>query len=153
MELKKSREADLERKVWVFRSLGLIMIASVVLMAFTYTVADADEKIVVAEDNSMQDELVFEIEVPEEEPEPEPEQAPPPPVIEEIEVVEDDEDIEDIDLTAIEDEPEDVPVEDDEPVIAEEPIADFAEVEPAFPGGEGAMMEWLQKILNTHKSR
>lgn len=147
MELKKSKEADLERKVWVFRSLGLIMIASVVLMAFTYTVADADEKIVVQEENKMQEELVFDIEVPEEEPEPEPDQAPPPPVIEEIEVVEDDEEIEEIDLSAIEDEPDDVPIEDDEPVIAEEPIADFAEVEPTFPGGEGAMMTWIQENI------
>ncbi|MCB9224405.1 MAG: energy transducer TonB [Crocinitomicaceae bacterium] len=147
MELKKSREADLERKVWVFRSLGLILIASVVLMAFTYTVADADEKILVQETNSMQDELVFEIEVPEEEPEPEPDQAPPPPVIEDIEVVEDDEEIEEIDLSAIEDEPDDVPVDDVEPVIEEEPIADFAEVEPSFPGGEGAMMTWIQSHI------
>jgi protein TonB len=147
MELKKSKEADLERKVWVFRSLGLIMIASVVLMAFTYTVADADEKVMVQEENKMQDELVFDIEIPEEEPEPEPDQAPPPPVIEEIEVVEDDEEIEDIDLSAIEDEPDDIPIEEDEPVIAEEPIADFAEVEPTFPGGEGAMMTWIQENI------
>jgi protein TonB len=146
MELKKSNEADLEKKVWVFRSLGLIMIASVVLMAFTYTVADADEKTIVEEQNQMQDELVFDIEVPEEEPEQEPDQAPPPPVIEEIEVVEDDEDIEEIDLTAIEDEPEDIPEEVDE-VIEEEPIADFAEVEPTFPGGEGAMMSWIQEHI------
>jgi protein TonB len=62
-------------------------------------------------------------------------------------VVEDDEEIEDIDLSAIEDEPDDIPIEEDEPVIAEEPIADFAEVEPTFPGGEGAMMTWIQENI------
>ena len=145
MEIKKSNEADLERKVWVFRSLGLIMIASVVLMAFTYTVADADEIVEEDIDNSMQDELVFDMEIPEEEPEPEPEDIPPPPIIEEIEVVEDDEEIEEVDL-GLDEEIEEID-EEVEHVIEEEPIADFAEVEPTFPGGEGAMMTWIQKHI------
>lgn len=145
MEIKKSNEADLERKVWVFRSLGLIMIASVVLMAFTYTVADADEMVEEDIDNSMQDELVFDMEVPEEEPEPEVEDVPPPPIIEEIEVVEDDEEIEEVDL-GLDEEIEEID-EEVEHVIEEEPIADFAEVEPTFPGGEGAMMSWIQEHI------
>jgi protein TonB len=146
MELKKSKEADLEKKVWVFRSLGLVMIAAVVLMAFTFeTVLDSTSAIV-EEETGMEDELVFDIEIQEEEPEPEPEEAPPPPVIEDVEIVEDDEEIEEIDLSGLEDEPEDVPDEEEE-VIEEEPIADFAEVEPTFPGGESAMMTWIQENI------
>lgn len=146
MEIKKSNEANLERKVWVFRSLGLIMIASVVLMAFTHKVADADEFVLEEENNKMQQELVFDIEIPEDEPEPEEDQPLPPPIIEDVVVVEDDVEIDDINL--------DLDLELDEPppvvinaVIADEPIADFAEVEPEFPGGEGAMMQWIQKNI------
>jgi len=146
MELKKSKEADLEKKVWVFRSLGLVMIAAVVLMAFTYESVLDSTSAIVEEESGMEDELVFDIEIQEEEPEPEPEEAPPPPVIEDVEIVEDDEEIEEIDLSGLEDEPEDVPDEEEE-VIEEEPIADFAEVEPTFPGGESAMMTWIQEHI------
>ena len=146
MELKKSKEADLEKKVWVFRSLGLVMIAAVVLMAFTYESVLDSTSAIIEEDSGMEDELVFDIEIQEDEPEPEPEEAPPPPVIEDVEIVEDDEEIEEIDLSGLEDEPEDVPDE-VEDVIEEEPIADFAEVEPTFPGGEGAMMTWIQEHI------
>jgi len=146
MELKKSKEANLEDKRIVFFFVGLVMVSAVVLMGFVYEKAVIPEKIVVQEDEGLGEELVFDI--PEEEPEieEEPETAPPPPVIEEIEIVEDDEEVEDIDFSAMDEEIEEVP--DDEPEeIEEEPIADFAEVEPAFPGGEGAMMEWIQKNI------
>lgn len=145
METKKSKEADLERSKASFFLIGLVMISSVILMAFTYEVANPEEKIAEIEKNTMQDELVFDIEMPEEEPEPEPDQAPPPPIIEEIEIVEDDVEVEDFDIeTEVVD---DIP-EDDEPLeIVAEPIADFAEVEPTFPGGEGAMMTWIQEHI------
>ena len=145
MEAKKSKKADLERSKVSFFLIGLVMISATVLMAFTYTVADPDKKKDEVADNTMQEELIFELDVPEEEPEPEQEQAPPPPVIDEIEVVEDDEEIEEIDFSF--EEPEDPPEDEVETVIEEEPIADFAEVEPAFPGGESAMMTWIQENI------
>jgi protein TonB len=37
--------------------------------------------------------------------------------------------------------------DDTELEIEEEPITEFAEVEPSFPGGEAAMMEWIQKTV------
>lgn len=145
MEAKKSKEADLERSKASFFLIGLVMISSVILMAFTYEVANPEERVAEVEKNTMQDELVFDIEMPEEEPEPEPEQAPPPPIIEEIEIVEDDVEIEEFEIET--ENIDDIP-EDDEPVvIEEEPIADFAEVEPTFPGGEGAMMTWIQEHI------
>ena len=75
MELKKSKEADLEKKVWVFRSLGLVMIAAVVLMAFTYESVLDSTSAIIEEDSGMEDELVFDIEIQEDEPEPEPEEG------------------------------------------------------------------------------
>jgi protein TonB len=146
MESKKSKEADLERSKFAFFSIGLLMISATILMAFTFKRAEVDPIVFQEDDNSMQDELVFDIEMPEDEPEPEPEQAPPPPVIEEIEIVEDDEEIEEIDL-GLDDEIVDPPEDDVDVVIEEEPIADFAEVEPTFPGGEAAMMEWIQENI------
>ncbi|MEX1001481.1 MAG: energy transducer TonB [Crocinitomicaceae bacterium] len=141
MERKKSKEADLERKVWVFRSLGLILVAAVVLMAFTYKIADPEDKFIVDEDNSMDSELIFDI--PMEEPEPPPEvEDTPPPIIEEIEKAEDDEEIEEFDLGLDEDIVAPPPIEEEE--VKVEPIVDFAEVEPEFPGGEAAMMEWIR---------
>jgi periplasmic protein TonB len=145
MELKKSNEANLENKVWVFRFLGLIMIASVVLMAFTFVVADAEEYTDNDENKGMQEELVFDLEIPEDEPEEEPEETPPPPIIEETLVVDDEEEIEEIDLGDLE--VEDEPVDDEVDEIEVEAVVDFAELEPAFPGGEGAMMTWIQEHI------
>ena len=146
MELKKSKEANLEDKRIAFFFVGLVMVSAVVLMGFIYESAEIPEKEIVEEDDGLGDELVFEIPPEEEVIEEEPESAPPPPIIEEIEIVEDDEEVEDIDFSAMDEEIEEVP--DDEPnEIVAEPIADFAEVEPTFPGGEGAMMEWIQKHI------
>lgn len=142
MEHKKSREADLETKKIGFFFMGLVMISALVLMGFEYTNAVADEKTTVVEDDTMEEELVFEIPPEEEIPEEEPEVAPPPPVLEEIEVVEDEEEVPELDLTSMEDEIDEVPDEVEEGPV-EEPILDFVEVEPSFPGGAGAMTEWI----------
>lgn len=147
MEKKKSKEANLETSKMTFFSIGLLMVSATILMAFTYEVGTPDDRVA---DNSIQDLLGAEIPEdfiqPEEEPEIEPEQAPPPPEIDEIEIKDDEEIIDDIDLgldVIIDELPPDLgPV-----VIAAEPIADFAELEPTFPGGEGAMMAWIQKNI------
>lgn len=145
MEIKKSKEADLENRRFVFFFIGLVMVSSMVLMAFQYESADIDEVVMLEEeDDGLGEELVFELPPEEEPPEEEPEQAPPPPQIEEPEIVEDDEEIEEIDFSGLDDEIEEVPME-EEVEIKAEPIVDFAEVDPAFPGGEAAMAEWIQK--------
>ncbi len=144
MEQKKSKEANLESKKAGFFFVGLVMISAIVGMAFEYEKFTAEDQIAQKEDDSMQEELVFDIPPEEEIPEEEPEVAPPPPVIEEIEVVEDDEEVEELDLSSIDEEIEEAP-EEEEVEIVEEKIVDFAEVEPSFPGGEAAMVEWINK--------
>lgn len=146
MEAKKSKEADLERSKISFFSIGLLVVSACILMAFTYKLADPEPPREVVQDNSMQAEIPEDFDMPEEEIEEEIEQAPPPPVIEEIEIVEDDEDIEEIDL-GMDDIPEDPPEEVEEVVVEKEEIYEFAEVEPTFPGGEGAMMQWIQENI------
>lgn len=142
MEQKKSNEANLENKKVGFFFVGLVMISALVGMAFDFQQFTAADKVAVADDNSMEDELVFEIPPEEEIPEEEPEVAPPPPVIEEIEIVEDEEEVPELDLSDFETEVEEVPDEVEQAPVEEE-ILDFVEVEPSFPGGPAAMTEWI----------
>lgn len=143
MELKKSKEADLENKKIVFLSVGLVMVSAIVLMAFTYTNVIVAEKVAKVEDKKkVSEELLFEMIEPEEEPPVQQEQAPPPPDLENIEEVEDDEEIEEIKLDL---DPEDAPPPVETVKIIEEPIMDFVEVDPAFPGGELEMVKFIQK--------
>lgn len=145
MELKKSKEADLEGKSKIFRVIGLTMAAALVAMAFSATTATVAEKVAEEEDiESLDEEMVYEVQEQETPPPPQTQEAPPPPDLEEIEVVDDEEDIAELDLTNIE--PEDLPVDDgpEEVQIEEEPIVDFAEVEPSFPGGDAAMAQFIR---------
>jgi protein TonB len=142
MELKKSKEANLETKKNGFRLVGLVMICAVVGMAFEYTGFTAIEGEEILVDNSMEEDFLFDQIDEEEPPPPEEEAPPPPPVIEEPEIVEDDEEVEDIDLSVIEEVVEDIPDEPEAAPVAEK-VFDFVEVDPSFPGGAAAMNEWI----------
>ena len=77
MEIKKSKEANLESKRSVFFFVGLVMIASIVLMAFQYNTTDIAAKYQADEENSslgddIPDDYVEEEEIEEEEIEEEP---------------------------------------------------------------------------------
>ena len=149
MELKKSKEADLEGKRKVFQSLGLVMISAIVLMAFTATGVDAAERIeLAAEKETFKEEFLEVLEVDEPEPEPVAVAAPPPPAPEEIIIEEDDVEIED---EFVFDDGGDVPPPPDtgdgdggDLDLQAEPIVDFAEKEPGFPGGEVAMANFIR---------
>jgi len=143
MEAKKSKEANLEDKIIVFRSVGLVMVSAIVLMAFTKTTANIDEKVAEADNSNRQkDEILYELILDQPEPEQEETVAPPPPAPEEVKIEEDDKEIEefrfdDSELVAPPDEEEKV-------VLAEEPISDFSDVEPIYPGGPAAMNAFIQ---------
>ena len=113
MELKKSREANLENKRAGFFFVGLVMISALVLMAFNFREFIPDDRVADVEHETETEDLLFDIPQEEEPPPPPPEQAPPPPVIEDIEVVEDDEEVDEIDLGFIDDELEEVPDEEE----------------------------------------
>jgi len=146
MNSKKSKNADLEAKRAGFFGLGLVIAASVVLMAFTFSTIrlDAiskkdDEK------NKMEEEIIEEMIM--NEPPPPPPPAPvvaPPPVIEEVEEVEDDVEVEvvetvDEDLIDLDAEPEEV-----EEVKATV-IHDVVAISPEYPGGPGEMATFIQE--------
>jgi periplasmic protein TonB len=148
MEAKKSKEADLEGKRRVFQTVGLVMISAVVLMAFTATSADIAERVeFTEEEETFQEETMAILEIEEPEPEQEEMAAPPPPAPEEIIIEEDDVEIEEnFNFDPTEGGPP--PIETgngDDLTIQAEPIVDFAEKEPSFPGGEGAMHRYIQE--------
>ncbi|MFT5820973.1 MAG: protein TonB [Crocinitomix sp.] len=147
MELKKSKEANLENKKNGFRLVGLVMICAIVGMAFEYTGFTALEGDGLAEDSGMDEEILYEIQEEEEPPPPEEEPPPPPPIIEEIEVVDDEEEVDDNDLSVMEEVREELP-EEDPPAPVAEKVFDFVEIDPTFPGGPAAMAEWIKKEVS-----
>lgn len=148
MEVKKSKSADLEGKLWAFKGLGLIFSAALVLMAFTFKsvyfepIAKLEEEVKVKKD----DEKIFEIQELETPPPPPPAQTPPP-VIEEVEEVENDVEVPPVE-TIDESLQEEVEIPEEEPEEVSAPvIIDVAEVDPAFPGGEGAMVKFINETF------
>lgn len=147
MEVKKSKKADLERKRGVFFQIGMILTLGAVLVAFEWSNKDAKQNVL-----AMVDEEVLEEESPpitrQEEIKPPP--PPPPPkatdilqIVEddveldeelEIEDTEMDEDLE-VDLSEFE-----MPEED-----TEEQIFMVVEHMPEFPGGEAALLGYINK--------
>lgn len=143
MELKKSKEADLERKKVVFTTVGLMIVSAMVLMAFTYQDVTVGEKVIVEnKKKKVEDDLLFDVPPPPPPPPVEQQQAPPPPDLEEIKVVEDDKIVEEIKFDDPIDEP---PPPSEEVKIVEEEIHDFVDQDPLFPGGEAEMQRFIQK--------
>lgn len=144
MENKKSQEADLEKKKIGFFSVGLVIASASIWLSMSFVGVQDDTAYQKAEEDSMAEELVYEI-TPEDEPPPEePEIAPPPPPqTEDIVEVEDDIEVE-TDFSNLEVEIEEVPTF--VPVeIEKEEIYDFVDVDPEFQGGEAAMAKWIQE--------
>ena len=144
METKKSKSADLERRRGAFFSLGLVLGASLILMAFTYnSVSDNSTAQFHQSPGGLEAEPVP---IPIDPPKPEPvkpEAAPPPPMIEDIEVVENEVEVEDFTFV----DPEDLkePSEPEEFAIdPSEPFVEVPDVEPSFPGGEPARINYIQ---------
>jgi len=146
MEVKKSKSANLDNKLWAFKGLGLILSAALVLMAFTFKTVYfkpiAKKKVEVIKHHD--DEQIFEIQELETPPPPPPAQAPPP-VIEEVEEVEDDVEVPPVE-TIDESLQDEVEIPEEEPEVIEAPvIVDVAEVDPSFPGGEAAMNKFINE--------
>jgi protein TonB len=146
MSIKKSKDADLEAKRAGFFGLGIVIAASVVLMAFTFssieleTIAKND-----VEKNKIEEEIIEEMIFNEPPPPPPPPAAViPPPVIEEVEEVEDDVEVEIIEtvdesLVDLDAEPE----EEAEEIVAQ--VYDVVAISPEYPGGPGEMAVFIQE--------
>ena len=142
MEQKKSNSVNLERKRGAFFFMGLVMTTAVVGMAFEYENFVKDEYVEVVQGDDLEVEMVFEL--PEEEEIIEEKKTViPPPIIDDPIIIDDQDQDEEPDFTFIDDDFDPDMFEDPEPPIVEEPILDFAPVEPEFIGGETAMRAWI----------
>lgn len=141
MELKKSKDANIERLRLPIVLMSLLFVGSLVLASFSYTEAQAKQ------DRANRDQAVSEInyeqqEVKQDEPEvtPPPQVDVPPPIVEEIKEKENEEEPP---PPAIETPPPPAPTGPvDQPKVEAE-IIDFPDVEAGFPGGAAAMQKWI----------
>ncbi len=142
MELKKSKDANLEKKTMSFRLMGLVMVCAAVGMAFEHTEYEAiDEEPITQEEPGI---ITCFLGPPIIEPIKEKETPPPPPIqIEEPEIVPDEVEVEDLDLSIIEIIPEAVPVPTPPMSPVPEIIYTNVDIEPTFPGGAAAMNQWI----------
>ncbi|WP_010664876.1 energy transducer TonB [Marinilabilia salmonicolor] len=145
MEVKKSPKADLESKKSVFMQIGLVVVLSLVFIAFEWTSTDAG----VNEGFKIEEEEVEEEIIPittQEEVKPPP-PPPPPKVTDVLNIVEDDVELEEelvIEDTEATEEMEvdfsDMETDEEE---EEAPVFFIVEDMPEFPGGDAALHKYL----------
>ena len=140
MEVKKSKNADLENKKGIFIQVGLVVALSVILIGFEWTTKPAsDDDTEMVREIAMEDEMIVtrRQEPPKEQPKPET-----PKVAEVLDIVEDDVEIEDFDFDMEVDENTEYDftmVEVEEEEIDEEEIFYIVEDMPTFNGGDPAI--------------
>lgn len=150
MEVKKTPKADLESKKTVFLQIGLVVVLSLVLVAFEWTSTDVNV------DFSLQDE---DIEVEEEiipitrQEEVKPPPPPPPPAVADIlNIVEDDAEL-DEELEIMDTEMSQDDIVDFSKMVFEEETRDEGEIfmiveeMPEFPGGTEALQKYLAQSV------
>ncbi len=145
MEVKKSPKADLESKKSVFMQIGLVVVLSLVLIAFEWSTTDVSaETFAMAEDVEAEEEIVPITRQEEVKPPPPP---PPPKVTDVLNIVDDDVEIEE--ELEIEDTEVDENMEIDFEMVEEEeetedaPVFFIVEEMPEFPGGELALRKYI----------
>ena len=141
MELKKSNQADLEKKKGMFLEIGLVITLSIILVAFEWTKGeDKGDDTDVVQEIQFEDEMMQITRRDEPKPEPKPEQ---PKVAEVLDIVDDDVEIEDdfdFDMEATDDTEYDFTsmIGDDDEEIEEEEVFYIVEDMPTFNGGDPA---------------
>ncbi len=156
MKSKKSSKSNLENFSKLFMLLGLVLALLITYMAIEFKTPETAGDQIAAYTTNMQDdeEDVPETEQKIEEIKPLEQKVQPPPVLEEIEVVDDDEDIEETVIESTEtNEDEEVVIEEIEEVEIEEEVVEdvpFSIIEdvPVYPGCKGSKAE-LKKCLSS----
>ncbi|MFT5860577.1 MAG: protein TonB [Flavobacteriaceae bacterium] len=143
MELKKSKDANIERVRTPIILLGLLFSGSLVLAGFTFTSIAEDDG------NNGGDDKVSQINYQQEEQEQpdeeiiEPEQVDvPPPIQEEVKIEENKVEPPKPDVKR---DPPPIPPGPKKTVVVSTEIIDFPDVEAGFPGGPAAMKLWIQQ--------
>ena len=147
MEAKKTPKADLESKRRIFLQVGIVVALVAVWLAFEWKQYERQ----VIDLGQLEIEIIEEEDIPITRPETPP-PPPPPDASTELVIVDDDVEIEeefmiDIEATVYTEVQEFVPIMKQEEEIAEETIFTIVEDQPGFPGGDGALMQYLQQNL------
>lgn len=146
MEIKKSPKADLENKKAVFMQIGLVVVLSLVLIAFEWTTTDVSVKTGLSDSEVNVEEEIIPITRQEEVKPPPP--PPPPAVTDILNIVEDDVELED-DLSIFDTEMDQDKPLDFQPIVVDEeerddtPVFYIVEEMPEFPGGDAALTKYL----------
>lgn len=154
MEIKKDPKVDLESRKSIYVLTGLVAILAILFIAFEWTsVSIRRNTIVQREVIEEEEEIVMTVQNNTPPPPPPP---PMPDVIEQLTVVEDDVEIEEIEVQSMEDDnnteievmdlsAETGPSEEEE--AEGNQIFTVVEEQPEFPGGEAALMKYIQQNL------
>lgn len=146
MEIKKSPKADLENKKTVFMQIGLVVVLSLVLIAFEWTSTDVNiDQSLMDEDIEVEEEIIPITRQEEVKPPPPP---PPPAVADILNIVEDDVELDD-ELEIMDTEMNQDDMVDFSNMVMEEETRDAGEIfmiveeMPEFPGGQEALQRYL----------
>ena len=154
MEIKKSPKADLEKGKTMNVLMGMIVGLAVMFVGFEWS----SREITIAQDEGVADVIAEEeVEITRQENAPPPPPPPPAPAVAEVlTVVEDDVQLDDVDILSSEDDASTAQVQTYTPpaVVEEEEeesaqqIFTVVEEMPEFPGGQGALLQYLSKSIN-----
>lgn len=150
MEIKKTKRANLESSKGTFFLMGLVVALSAVFVAFEWgkseiEVEDLEQTVVLEEIEDIQ------ITPPEEnQPMPEP-QVDTPVNVEVLQIVEDDVEVADVQIAAVDDAADRIqqvftpptPSQRGREEVPDDHVFEYLEEMPEFPGGQTAMMKWL----------
>ena len=146
MQIKKSPKADLENKKTVFMQIGLVVVLSLVLIAFEWTSTDVNVDFSLMEEEIEVEEEIIPITRQEEVKPPPP---PPPPAVSDIlNIVEDDVELDD-ELEIMDTEMDQDAMVDYSNMVIEEETRDEGEIfmiveeMPEFPGGTAELQKYL----------
>lgn len=148
MDVKKSPKATLEDKKFLFVLMGLVMVLSLIYIAFEWTDKEVTVYEVIDPDMLAEEEIEI-IQTAQELPPPPP--PPAPEIVEELNIVEDDVVTESVEINTEDDKDKTVtinaPVTSTGPIVEEEDNVVFQVVEkmPSFPGGDAALFKFLNE--------
>ena len=153
MEIKKSPKAELEKGKTMNVLMGMIVGLAVMFVGFEWS----SREITIAQDEGVADVIAEEeVEITRQENAPPPPPPPPAPAVAEVlTVVEDDVQLDDVDILSSEDDASTAQVQTYTPpaVVEEEEeesaqqIFTVVEEMPEFPGGQGALLQYLSKSI------
>ncbi|PZX19488.1 protein TonB [Breznakibacter xylanolyticus] len=149
MEVKKSPQADLERKKSMFLQIGFVVAISAVLIAFDWSTADVSASTLVSDDGSFDDMVLPPITRPMEVTPPPP---PAPQLVDVIDIVTDDIPVDDADFDFTSEGGDQAMVDFIHVKVPDEDVDDtsiFIVVEkmPQYPGGDQALKRYLAESV------